>query len=394
MDRNEDKNHPQACSFLTPLLDDACSLTQEELRERMDWAIQEAKSDAPLGGIPIPPPPENEFQIILAKMKERGITPKLMADYDEEPGAPLNGSTEEFIDEVSEGKTEYIVEEPQKVNEEHSADKPGAREKGNTDKLIGAGSENSKEKSLTSETSEQATGKSGKEIDGTPEKAEEAAKNTVEEKDKQKEAEGEGRGSKKNVFLQLTKAAGVIAAGVAVTVAVVMLKPGIDVVGKRNYEYKSRIRNEEKGDVVWNNQEDYITNENLVEDAYKQIRNELGITVVKLNHLPEDLFFSEIIIKNKHARLEFSGEDSYLYVVEALNSKDNSENRSSDREDYKIIENVWIDKKITIKKNKISDDLNEYSASFEIGNALYFFQAIMEEQEFISIVENLTLENN
>lgn len=394
MDRNEDKNHPQACSFLTPLLDDACSLTQEELRERMDWAIQEAKSDAPLGGIPIPPPPENEFQIILAKMKERGITPKLMADYDEEPGAPLNGSTEEFIDEVSEGKTEYIVEEPQKVNEEHSADKPGAREKDNTDKLIGAGSENSTEKSPTSETSEQATGKSGKEIDGTPEKAEEAAKNIVEEKDKQKEAEGKGRGSKKNVFLQLTKAAGVIAAGVAVTVAVVMLKPGIDVVGKRNYEYKSESEIKEEGGNLWNNQENYVLEDSNLEIAYEKIKKELGIAVLKLNYIPEGMSLSKMYIEDRHARLEFDYKNSHVYMLEILYPVDNSEYRSSDRKEYEIVENVWMDKKITIKKNKISDDLDEYSASFEMGNALYYLQAIMEEQEFISIVENLTIEND
>lgn len=392
MDRNEDKNHPQACSFLTPLLDDACSLTQEELRERMDWAIQEAKSDAPLGGIPIPPPPENEFQIILAKMKERGITPKLMADYDEEPGAPLNGSTEEFIDEVSEGKTEYIVEEPQKVNEEHSADKPGAREKGNTDKLIGAGSENSTEKSPTSETSEQATGKSGKEIDGTPEKAEEAAKNIVEEKDKQKEAEGEGRGSKKNVFLQLTKAAGVIAAGVAVTVAVVMLKPGIDVVGKRNYEYKSRIDNEEKGDVVWNNQEDYLDEQSYLEEAYDEIREELGIAVLKLNYKPKGMKLSKVVIENRHARLEFNSKNNYLYLTEVLYPVDNSENRFSDRKLYKTIFNEWIEKDILIQKNNLEDNVVEYSAYFESGNSYYYLEASMDENEFLNIIENLIIE--
>lgn len=394
MDRNEDKNHPQACSFLTPLLDDACSLTQEELRERMNWAIQEAKSDAPLGGIPIPPPPENEFQIILAKMKERGITPKLMADYDEEPGTPLNGSTEEFIDEVSEGKTEYIVEEPQKAKEEHAADKPGVREKVSIDTLIGASSENSTEKSPQAETPEQVVGKSEKEIDGSMEKAEEVAKNTVEEKDKQREAEGEGRGSKKNVFLQLTKAAGVIAAGVAVTVAVVMLKPGIDVVGKRNYEYKSRIRNEEKGDVVWNNQEDYITNQNKIDEVYEEIKDKLGIAVLKLNYMPEGMQLSKYIIEKRHVRLEFTDNKNYLYVIEVLYPIDNSENRFSDRQEYKTIFNEWIGEEISVQVNKVKEGMLEYSAYFERGNAFYYIQAVTEEQEFDNIIESLILEND
>lgn len=394
MDRNEDKNHPQACSFLTPLLDDACSLTQEELRERMNWAIQEAKSDAPLGGIPIPPPPENEFQIILAKMKERGITPKLMADYDEEPGTPLNGSTEEFIDEVSEGKTEYIVEEPQKAKEEHAADKPGVREKVSIDTLIGASSENSTEKSPQAETPEQVVGKSEKEIDGSMEKAEEVAKNTVEEKDKQREAEGEGRGSKKNVFLQLTKAAGVIAAGVAVTVAVVMLKPGIDVVGKRNYEYKSRIDNEEKGDVVWNNQEDYITNQNKIDEVYEEIKDKLGIAVLRLNYMPEGMQLSKYIIEKRHVRLEFTDNKNYLYVIEVLYPIDNSENRFSDRQEYKTIFNEWIGEEISVQVNKVKEDMLEYSAYFERGNAFYYIQAVTEEQEFDNIIESLILEND
>lgn len=84
MDKNEAGSNLRTYRSLEQLIKDAYGLNAEQMRKRMEWAEQEAKSDAPLGGIPIPEAPENEFRTILAKMAARGITPKVMADFDEE----------------------------------------------------------------------------------------------------------------------------------------------------------------------------------------------------------------------------------------------------------------------------------------------------------------------
>lgn len=93
MDKNEAGSNLRTYRSLEQLIKDAYGLNAEQMRKRMEWAEQEAKSDAPLGGISIPEAPENEFRTILAKMAARGITPKVMADFDaEEQKAFQDGS--------------------------------------------------------------------------------------------------------------------------------------------------------------------------------------------------------------------------------------------------------------------------------------------------------------
>lgn len=66
------------------LIREAYGLSPEQMEMRMEWAEKEAASEMPLGGRKIPQAPEHEFRTILSKMKERGITPRVMADFSQE----------------------------------------------------------------------------------------------------------------------------------------------------------------------------------------------------------------------------------------------------------------------------------------------------------------------
>lgn len=82
VDRNEANAKQKKYRSLDRLIKDAYGLNPTQMKLRMEWAQQEARSEHPLNGRPLKEPPEDGFQTILAKMEARGITPRVMADFD------------------------------------------------------------------------------------------------------------------------------------------------------------------------------------------------------------------------------------------------------------------------------------------------------------------------
>lgn len=320
MDINERKTYPQKDNSVKKIIKRACDSNGEDLIRLMEWAKQQAESDTPLGKFSIPEAPKDEFAIIMAKVENRGIEPKLMDDLDEEEKKAFD------YREILNTRMEL--------------------EQWEEKKLIAQ-----KEASVLPLSN-----------------------------------------CKKDHPFQPLEAVGIAAACFFMVTLVMFLRPGIDVVGQKEYRYHSRVREEGKDNVVWNNQEDYITDKSSLEKAYDEIKEKLGIAVLKLNYIPESMKLSKIIIENGHAKLKFLYKDTYVYMIEVLYPVDDTYSRFSDREIYKVIKNDWINKKITVSKNEVSTEQYEYSAYIEIDNAYYYFEGIMEENEFFEIIENLSLE--
>lgn len=201
----------------------------------------------------------------------------------------------------------------------------------------------------------------------------------------------ESENAKKTFFSVPVRTAGAAAACVAAGIAIFTLRPGIDVMGKRNYTYVSEVRDGEKTDIVWNNQENYISDEGKLMEAYDEIKEKLGINVLKINYLPKNVFLSEINIEGGQARLDFICDDSYMYVLQILYSKENSGNRFSDGQTYSSVFNEWLNMEIPMQKTKRKDGLYEYSAHIEIDNAYYYIQGVLEEEEFVNIIKDVSI---
>lgn len=93
------------------IIKEAYGLTAKQMEKRMEMAEEAAKSDAFSEENDIPEPPENEYRIILAKMAARGITPRVMADYDKESLKVLQ--KEDFLD------SKDLPHQKEKAFEEH-----------------------------------------------------------------------------------------------------------------------------------------------------------------------------------------------------------------------------------------------------------------------------------
>lgn len=319
MDKNGASSNLRSYRSLEQLIKDAYGLNAEQMRTRMEWAEKEAKSDTPLGGIPVPEAPENEFRTILAKMAARGITPKVMADFDEEKQKAFQDGS------ILESETL-----PHEVNRE-------SIERGGSEKVI-------------------AIFDSAKEFLRKP-----------------------------------LKTAGVVAACLVIGVGIIMA-PRIDAMARRNYKYESRVRDGNTGRLSWNNQNDYISEESNIEKAYAKIEDKLGINILKLSYIPPGMKLSELEIKNGYIKMDFIYKGNHMYMFEVVYSRDSSVVRFSDCQEHMTVINDWIGQEIPIQKNKLSNGNFEYCAHVEIDNSYYTFEGIMEENEFLSIMENLTLE--
>lgn len=318
MDINERKTYPQKDNSVKKIIKRACDSNGEDLIRLMEWAKQQAESDTPLGKSSIPEAPKDEFAIIMAKVENRGIEPKLMDDLDEEEKKAFD------YREILNTRMEL--------------------EQWEEKKLIAQ-----KEASVLPLSN-----------------------------------------CKKDHPFQPLEAVGIAAACFFMVSLVMFLRPRIDVVGQKEYRYHFRVV-EDKG-IIWNNQEDYITDKSSLEKAYDEIKEKLGVAILKLNYIPRNMKLSKVIIEGEHAKLRFSYNDTYVYMIEVLYPVDNSDSRFSDREIYKVIKNEWLDKEIPVLKNEVSSELYEYNAYLEIDNAYYYFEGVMEETEFFEIIENLSLE--
>lgn len=319
MDKNGASSNLRSYRSLEQLIKDAYGLNAEQMRTRMEWAEKEAKSDTPLGGIPVPEAPENEFRTILAKMAARGITPKVMADFDEEKQKAFQDGS------ILESETL-----PHEVNRE-------SIERGGNEKVI-------------------AIFDSAKEFLHKP-----------------------------------LKTAGVVAACLVIGVGIIMA-PRIDAMARRNYKYESRVRDGNTGRLVWNNQNHHVIEGSSLEKAYDKIQKELGIAFLRLNYIPQGMKLSELEIKDGYVKMDFMYKNNHVYMLEVAYFQNSSEGYFSDRQAYMTITNEWIGQKIPIQRNKLSKGNFEYCAYVEIDDSFYIFEGIMEEKEFLSIMENVILE--
>ncbi len=319
MDKNEASSNLRSYRSLEQLIKDAYGLNPEQMEKRMEWAEKEAKSDSPLGGISIPEAPENEFRTILAKMAARGITPRVMADFNEEQQKAFQDGS--------------ILEADTLPHEEHGV--------------------------------------------------------TIERNGKAKVIELYD--SAKEFLHKPLRTAGVVAACLVFGVGIIMA-PRIDAMARRSYKYEARVRDGNTGRLSWNNQDNYLLEGSSIEEAYAKIQEELGISVLKLSYIPEGMKLSELEIKDGYAKMKFEYKDNYIRMLEVVYSEDSSGTHFSDCKEYMTITNDWIGQDIPVQKNKLSKGNVEYYSHIEISNAYYTFEGIMEENEFLNIIENLILE--
>ena len=126
---------------------------------------------------------------------------------------------------------------------------------------------------------------------------------------------------------------------------------------------------------------------------YKEIWSELGISTVRWGYFPEDTYLKDYEIDKDQTKATFIYEcnGKIIRYVMYMNDEDSSLGQiKTDRliSEYKMETGGGIS--VSVKEYDIEDmEENRYAAEFEYDDAQYQIMGIVDEEEFIKIIENL-----
>lgn len=176
----------------------------------------------------------------------------------------------------------------------------------------------------------------------------------------------------------------VVVVGILAAAFVGML--GVTAIGGKNYFFRDTTV---EAEVIVDNDKNlkYFGN---INDAYKEIENNLGIAVLKLGFIPEGMKMLSFDITEKNAVITFDYDGKVIHFFQEQLFKDASVGIKSDRVSLnENIDNEWISEKFSLDEETLESGIIGYSASLNLENARYRIIGQIEKEILIKIVENL-----
>ena len=201
-----------------------------------------------------------------------------------------------------------------------------------------------------------------------------------------RDRETESRSGKRRRLKPMLKVA-----RVAAVIVGVMMATTLTVGAKKYFTYRKTVRASVRNDVVLNN-DDNKDYEGRLEKAYKEIEQETGIVALQLEYLPSGMTYLKTDIIDQVATMVFEYKNNIFYVIQQEKEITNSINIISDRIEKEIIYNKWLNQNIEIQKKTLANGEIELSAEIIRGNTFYYLTSVMEQEEFVKIVENVYIE--
>lgn len=172
----------------------------------------------------------------------------------------------------------------------------------------------------------------------------------------------------------------------AAVLGAMVIGGGMWVGAKRYYVQDVRDRADIENIAVFNNNEDNVSDDLELEEAYAHIKKELGIEVLELDYLPENMTFYELTITSKKSVIQFKNGINDLFFIQGLNDKPSSLSYVSDSKEIREIYNEFLEKTIPIYQEKLENEEIEFGIRITNGNAYYVLYGVLAEEEFDKIV--------
>lgn len=161
---------------------------------------------------------------------------------------------------------------------------------------------------------------------------------------------------------------------------------------KKYYTYDSRERSDLENVVVFNSNENNLTDENESEEteSYGKIKEELNIEVFELSYLPESFSFLDLTLWKTKALMKYSDGNSRLFFIQGWSDKSDSVSYVSDMEEFKSVFNEYLDIEIPVCKKGLENGDIEYSIRIVKNNKYYLLHGDnIAEEEFCHIVREI-----
>ena len=159
--------------------------------------------------------------------------------------------------------------------------------------------------------------------------------------------------------------------------------------GRKSYFYRERILGGDANDRVLVNDE-YIGEINGEEEAYKIIEEELGIEPLKLRYVPSGMRFLDFDIHGGYAKLRFQYEDQIVNFVQSKYENEASLKSETDKKNGFVATNKWLNSKLTVTQESLTDGSTSYSTSLILGGAYYSIWGVMDKSEYLEMITRLS----
>lgn len=161
---------------------------------------------------------------------------------------------------------------------------------------------------------------------------------------------------------------------------------GLTAVGEKSYFFK--IGKKEKG-FIFDNDKNFEEISNL-DQTYEEIEKKVNIPVLKLGYIPYGMKINEVVIQEYSADINFDYNGNSIHFTQMRNAKEASISINSDREEENAVWNDWIKKDIFYRANVLKEDVIEYEGFVTVDETMYYIFGIIDIEEFLKILENLT----
>ena len=134
---------------------------------------------------------------------------------------------------------------------------------------------------------------------------------------------------------------------------------------------------------------DGITDEKA---AYMEIEEKLEIPALRLGYIPRGMDFEKLFLSENCCIMKFIYNEQYFRIYQIGTIYEKNGVHGSDRKIKKSeIYNPWIGKKLEIYQEELASGKNDYSVDIKSrdGGTSYYISGIIEEEEFLKIVEGL-----
>lgn len=168
-------------------------------------------------------------------------------------------------------------------------------------------------------------------------------------------------------------------------------------VGTGNRLYKPVIMERKVGDefTIKVNNTDAVEREYDEEEICQEIEEKLGVLPVRLAYQPEGMYISEYWIKEdeKSALVNYKIDEKNLYIYISKDFKNTGINNQPDGIKSNTLDLIFYGFKLDILEYQDIEQGIYYTTSFEYLNTYYSITGVIDQDEFIKILENMIIKN-
>ena len=178
---------------------------------------------------------------------------------------------------------------------------------------------------------------------------------------------------------------------------VAILALGVGMVGSGKKVYLPVVSQREDGDestTKVNNSEYTVTSSYDEEEVCQEIEDKLGVLPIRFGYQPKNLMLQEYWIQDNQdviLRYAYGTKKMYIYI-----SKDYDESSINFKMDGVLKDTIQVEAmsmEVPVYEYEDTSDTTYFQTSFEYLNTYYSISGMLEEEEFIKILENMMVKN-